>query len=130
MLPWRAAAAPVWPDEGDLATITRTAIDHVGDRLAGGTGDLIWGGDWNCALQGRDCVGTRAGRTALRAVMTTLDLSAPTSDLPHREDGGLCSIDHIAVPNSWTVCTRRRCVAANNGTRLSDHDAYIVEVTM
>lgn len=101
VLPWRAAT-PLWPDEGDLAEITQTTIERLGRGLTEGSGALVWGGDWNHALQGRDYVGTRAGRSALGALMTTLDLNAPTSSLPHRAGRGLCTIDHIAVPNAWT----------------------------
>jgi hypothetical protein len=128
VLPWRAARS-TWPDEGaDLASITRTAIGRLHDGLTQESGqDVVWGGDWNCALEGTDHVGTPAGRAALRALMSTLDLKAPTSGLGHREQG-MCSIDHIAVPNGWDVGTALRLIATADGKRLSDHDAYVIDL--
>ena len=127
VLPWRAARA-TWPDEGrDLASITATAIGRLQHGLAEDTGPVVWGGDWNCALEGTDHVGTPAGRTALIALMSTLDLTAPTSGLGHREPG-MCSIDHIAVPNRWQVGSASRRVAESDDRRLSDHDAYVIDL--
>ena len=41
---------------------------------------------------------------------------------------GLLAIAHIAVPKTWTVATVERHSALFDGGRLSDHDAYVVEV--
>jgi hypothetical protein len=127
VLPWRAASAQSWPDSGELATMTQTAVDHLREGLSRGAGDLVWGGDWNQSLQGRDHVGTPAGRLAVRALIATLGLTAPTSGLAHAADGGQFSIDHIAVPSGWTIGDGTRRIAESAGERLSDHDAYIVE---
>ena len=49
----------------------------------------------------------------------------PTAELPHAIEG-LLSIDHVAVPAGSNVVARR-VVAACDGKRLSDHDAYVVD---
>jgi hypothetical protein len=50
----------------------------------------------------------------------------PTAELPHPIEG-LLSIDHVAVP-SGTVASATRVEAIHEATRLSDHDAYVVDV--
>lgn len=88
-----------------------TAIGRLQDGLTQESGEaVVWGGDWNCAFEGTDHVGTPAGRAALSALMSRLDLKAPTSGPGHREPG-MCSIDHIAVPNDWNVSMASRLVA-------------------
>ena len=56
-----------------------------------------------------------------------LDLAAPTALLPHRIDG-LLTIDHVAVARAAIVVGATRFVAETEGRRLSDHDAYVVEI--
>ena len=69
----------------------------------------------------------RHGRQAVGALIAELDSQTPTSGLGHVT--GDRSIDHIAIPSSWTVSEPRQLRAeADDGGRLSDHDAYIVEV--
>jgi endonuclease/exonuclease/phosphatase family metal-dependent hydrolase len=104
-------------------TASRT-IDAV-DRVEATTPE-VWGGDWNHALSGREWAGSIAGRTHLLATLQRLGLQTPTALLPHALDGQL-SIDHVAVPGSWTVISAEAVVAAHDGLRLSDHDAYVVE---
>ena len=87
---------------------------------------LVWGGDWNHALSGREYAGSLGGRKVVLDAVDQLDLSVPTADLPHPIDG-LLSIDHVAVPRG-TATTASRTPAERDGTRLSDHDAYVVEV--
>jgi len=128
VLPWRTVDIVDWPDEGaDLATITQAAITQLGNGLAPGSEDLVWGGDWNQALSGQDTVSTNAGREALGEVIKALGLKVPTSALAHAADGGTCSVDHVAVPNRWNVGASSRLVADRG---LSDHDSYVVEVAV
>ena len=87
---------------------------------------LVWGGDWNHALVGKEYAGSQGGRRAILGAVDELGLSVPTTDLPHAIDG-LLSIDHIAVPRAWQS-SASRISAALDGRRLSDHDAYVVEV--
>lgn len=129
VLPWRAAESQGWPVEGDLATITHEAISCLRDDLTDVAGDLVWGGDWNQALEGSDHVGTPAGRSAVLALLKTLDLTITTAGLDkHTVKGRHRSIDHIAVPAHWKPGDATPLVAETDGHRLSDHDAYIVEV--
>lgn len=129
VLPWHAAPSQSWPVKGDLATIIDEAISGLRDGLSDGLEDLVWGGDWNQALEGTDHVGTAAGRSAVLALLKTLDLTAPTTGLDkHTVKGEHRSIDHIAVRNHWKAGVATRVIAENAGGRLSDHDAYILEV--
>lgn len=88
---------------------------------------LIWGGDWNHALSGKESAGSAGGRGHVLAAMTSLGLKAPIEPLPHRIDG-LLSIDHIAVPLDTKVIGAHRVQARQNGHYLSDHDAYVVDI--
>lgn len=128
VFPWRAAESQGWPVKGDLATITQEAIGCARDALAGGSDDLVWGGDWNLALEGHDDVGTAAGRSAVLELVETLKLTVPTTGEDHTLGGGHRSIDHVAVPSHWAEGVATRVVAENTAGRLSDHDAYVVEV--
>jgi hypothetical protein len=127
VFPWNRVPLVEWPDEAaDVAAATEMAIDRLRDGFDHGS-DLLWGGDWNQTLQGR--VTTVVGRKALSALISTLALKVPTAALAHTDGGGYCSIDHIAVPNNWNVTTVSRLVGkSERNTRLSDHDAYVVDV--
>lgn len=125
VLPWRSArTGPVWTGDGHAAK-TQHAVDDLLLRI-GASQRLVWGGDWNHALSGRETAGSKAGRTAILGAVAALGLDVPTADLPHAL-GGLLSIDHVAVP-AGTASGARRVVAEAAGRRLSDHDAYVVEV--
>ena len=39
----------------------------------------VWGGDWNQALEGRDYVGTAAGRAGITELLDARQLSVPTT---------------------------------------------------
>ena len=86
----------------------------------------VWGGDWNHALSGREWAGSVAGRDYLLAAVERLDLQVPTASLPHQLED-LLSIDHIAVPKSWTILATQRHRAFTGQVRISDHDAYVVD---
>ncbi len=55
-------------------------------------------------------------------------LYVPTASSPHQIEE-LLSIDHIAVPKSWVVSATQRHRAFVGETRISDHDAYVVEAS-
>lgn len=125
ILPWRSAGErEIWPGTKH-ADWTRHTI--AGLQVAVPTTPLVWGGDWNHALSGREHAGSAAGRDAIRSAVGDLDLQVPTAPLEHRSPG-LLSIDHIAVPCTWTVKSAIRVVAEGGGARLSDHDSNVVEV--
>jgi hypothetical protein len=84
--------------------------------------DLVWGGDWNHSLIGKEHAGSMGGRNHLLEAVAQLGLNVPTTGLSHR--GNYChAIDHIGVPLSWKVESANRIDA----TGLSDHDMYVVE---
>ncbi|KRF01534.1 hypothetical protein ASG88_08740 [Nocardioides sp. Soil777] len=91
-----------------------------------GARPLVWGGDWNHALTGREYAGSQGGRRAVLAALDTLGLEAPTATLPHAIED-LLSIDHVAVPLGIEA-TASRVSAQCDGKRLSDHDAYVLDV--
>jgi hypothetical protein len=127
VFPWRGGRARWSMDPGNnVAEITVAAVTRIGDRLLAASGPVVWGGDWNHALEGRECAGTHKGRKAIEAVVCKLRLQVQTRRLPHTKPG-LLSIDHIAVPVGWAVSNPRRVVASVGERRLSDHDAYIVD---
>lgn len=122
ILPWRSCGSR-FPWVGST-TAERTAIAVA---EVGAQSPVVWGGDWNHALAGREWSGSVAGRRALLAAIDRLGLQVPTASLPHQIDG-LLTIDHIAVPQSWNVDVAERHRAISQESRLSDHDLYVVEV--
>lgn len=129
ILPWRGCSQlPPWGN-GNLAARTRRAVDDLEVSLGGVAGPLVWGGDWNHALIGREYAGSAAGRAHILSLVDRLGLQVATSQLPHRIEG-LLSIDHIALPKAREHSPAERHVAAADGMRLSDHDAYVVTVVV
>ena len=127
VLPWRAARA-WWPaeDTGDVAAMTAAALERLRTELLAAAGSVVWGGDWNHALHGREYAGSVVGRRSILDLVAKLKLRVPTENLAHAIPG-LLSIDHIAVPAEWRFTDCRRVVAVAAGKRLSDHDAYILD---
>jgi len=122
VLPWRSCGtSEPWVGEKH-AEKTAAAVAAIEAAIPD-----IWGGDWNHALSGREWSGSVAGRRTLMEAVERLDLHVPTADLPHQIEG-LLSIDHVAVPEGWAVTAVRRQRAYADETRISDHDAYVVEV--
>ena len=125
ILPWRSCGTHA-PWVG--ARHADKTLHAVGDLLLhlGPARSLVWGGDWNHALSGKEYAGSQGGRFEILRALDELGMTAPTAELPHRIEG-LLSIDHIAVPKG-TATSASRIVAERDGTRLSDHDAYVVEL--
>jgi len=122
VLPWRnCRSGPPWVGEKQ-AERTAAAVAPIARLRA----PVVWGGDWNHALEGPDHVGSKEGREHIFAVLDGLGLQVPTADLDaHR---GERSIDHVAVPKEWVVVDAERVTAETGGKRLSDHDAYVLEI--
>lgn len=120
ILPWRSCGTRS-PWEGERhADKTVATLDHL--RSGWPAGSLVWGGDWNHGLVGKESAGSMGGRQALLDLLVERDLQVPTAELPHRLPGRT-SIDHVAVPTSWTAEGRHV-----DAVGLSDHDAYVVDV--
>lgn len=122
VLPWRGCGAS-WPG-ASLAEKQALTLAELRPFIDEAT---VWGGDWNQALEGRDYVGTGAGRAAITDLLQTNNLSVPTRSLGSATPGHR-SIDHIAGPMAWDVVGAWRISADVKGRRLSDHDAYIVSI--
>ncbi|HEX8971243.1 endonuclease/exonuclease/phosphatase family protein [Oryzihumus sp.] len=126
VLPWRSARPRRPWVQGKHAEKTRSALVSIELDLAGKP-DVVWGGDWNHSLTGPETAGSLQGRLYLAATLERLQLQVPTSDLPHRLPG-ISSIDHIAVSRDLPKPKARWVPAEAHGRRLSDHDAYVVEL--
>lgn len=125
VLPWTASGGePNWPGgdgpEGKHAGRTAHALQVLRASLP--SSGLVWGGDWNHALDGPEGAGSMGGRRHLAAMLAELDLKVPTTWLPHRL--GTLSIDHLAVPVAWPVTAARH----RRSDGLSDHDSYVIDV--
>lgn len=126
ILPWRSSGGePTWPGAGPRGEQhsgrMKFALDHLRGQLP--PTDLVWGGDWNQALDGAEWAGSLGGRRHLQATIDALGLQVPTAHLPHRLEGHQ-SIDHVSVSRDRTVVGAERRTAAG----LSDHDCYVVEL--
>ena len=125
ILPWRSCGSDL-PWVGDRhVDKTENAVDELVADLRG-VSSLVWGGDWNHALTGKEYAGSMGGRRAVLDALVLLGLEAATTDLPHAIDS-LQTIDHVAVPTGLRAVASR-IDAKHEGKRLSDHDAYVVEV--
>ena len=122
ILPWRGCGSREPWVGANTAERTRHAVDAIA-----ATRPTIWGGDWNHALTGREYAGSMGGRSHLLSTLDSLELRSATAEAPHQIDG-LLSIDHLAVPVSWTASAVEHHSARSGDRRLSDHDAYVVEV--
>ena len=122
ILPWRGVKSDSAPWHGsNHSEMTENAIETLLSKLP--ISDLVWGGDWNHSLIGKEHAGSMGGRNHLFEAIKKLGLNVPTTGLSHR--GNYCqAIDHIGVPLSWTVESAKRIKAEGS----SDHDAYVIEV--
>lgn len=124
ILPWRSCGSDAPWAGANHAERTQHAVATLLASLP--EGDLVWGGDWNHSLSGAELAGSKAGRQAVLTAVSKRGLRVPTAGLPSHLDECL-SIDHIAVPGAWEAGARH-VSALVDGVRLSDHDAYVVDV--
>jgi hypothetical protein len=122
ILPWRTCGSGEPWIGATTAQRTAAAVEAVEAATP-----TVWGGDWNHALTGPEWSGSKEGRRDILGAVQRLSLQVPTADAPHQIDG-LLSIDHIAVPASWSVRGVEHYTAFVDGARISDHDAYVVEL--
>jgi endonuclease/exonuclease/phosphatase family metal-dependent hydrolase len=123
ILPWRSCGTqPPWMGS-TTAEKTESAVASIT-----AVAPTIWGGDWNHALAGREWSGSRQGRRSILEAVDQLGLQLPTAGSPHQIQG-LLSIDHIAVPTDWNALEIEHHPALSDGAKISDHDAYVLEVS-
>jgi hypothetical protein len=128
VLPWRGAGKHWKGPQKTTADRTAAALDQIKPLLHDWNGAVVFGGDFNHALEGREYAGSLEGRVAIIELLGSLELKAPTAGLSHRVVGA-SSIDHITIPVGWSMSLTERVLAADGRGRLSDHDAYVVETT-
>lgn len=121
VLPWPLAHEdwPWGPTEHQLRL--QLNLDHLVAVMKNNA--VIWGGDWNQPLTGNLAGFTRATQASILGVPDALSLQVPTASQPGRHQPQ-CSIDHVAVPQSWTVLAAGHIAVEPS---LSDHDAYWVD---
>jgi hypothetical protein len=125
VLPWRGSGGgDPWSGD-DHAARTGGAVDAL--LAAFPSDDLVWGGDWNHSLHGRDASGSGGGLVHVRRLLEARDLQVPTARLPHRHPE-LLAIDHVAVPSRLRLQGAWWVSAVVDGAALSDHDLYVVQV--
>lgn len=123
ILPWRSCGnRPPW-----TGSTTAEKTEAATASIMAGT-PTVWGGDWNHAMAGREWSGSQRGRRSILDAVERLGMQLPTAGSPHRIEG-LLSIDHIAVPTDWRVLEIEHHPALSDGARISDHDAYVIEVS-
>lgn len=125
VLPWRTSGSQPWGD-GSTADRTARAARSITENLSGRT--VVWGGDWNHALEGPEHAGSTGGRFAIERALHEMQLQAPTAGLTHQTPGHH-TIDHVAVPESWSIHQVERVPAHSPSRSLSDHDIYVVDAS-
>ena len=131
--PWRGAA-PYWR-KALGATLTYAEIyvsvlDYFTERIREERrpGEpVVWGGDFNQGLIGRDYVGTLTGRAALLDTFASFDLIVPTMHLSALIETHP-AIDHIAIPSQChSPVAAQIHRPERDGKYLSDHALYLVQ---
>jgi hypothetical protein len=125
VLPWRACGNEYpWVGKSH-AEKTVACLDELLLKLP--NKNLVWGGDWNNSLKGRNFSGSKGASNCIKTTLHRLGLQVPTRTLPHHIEG-IYSIDHIAVDSRIANLRCKRKEALIAGTRLSDHDLYWTEI--
>ena len=75
---------------------------------------------------GQISAGSKVGREAILDLVRDRGMQVPTSLLG--AEVGFGSVNHIAVPDYRKVTSVERHIASSAGMRLSDQDAYVVEI--
>jgi hypothetical protein len=119
VLPWRGSGGQAPWEGSDHAERTAAAVDAIAGLPDGA---LVWGGDFNHALDGPEVAGSAGGAASIRRLLRQRDVEVPTIGQPHRLPD-VRTIDHVAVPSAWMTTVSHQAAEG-----LSDHDLYVVEV--
>ncbi len=131
VLPWRSAgdAWPVGPDTPFAERFSECLASHSAEIEQASHGyRLLWGGDFNQGLSGREHVGSLSGRALLKSAFDDLGL-VPMTTAAAGWAAGAHAIDHLAVPEDWVLESLLVERPAFTGLELSDHPACVVTVT-
>jgi hypothetical protein len=134
VLPWKDPGE-LWPGlpDGHQFTQFDSVLQHHVERIRAERREgepLVWGGDFNQALQRPVDGGTVKGMTALQSAFESLGLVALTVDAEHRK-GHMRSIDHLAVSEHFTAGPAEiHRLTWSHGRNLSDHAAYTADVEL
>ncbi len=134
VLPWRGAT-PLWKQHLgahlSYAEIYVGLLHYVVTRIEAerkAAEPVLWGGDFNQGLHGRDYVGTLQGREATMRAFAQLGLQVPTQFLA-ASIVAHPAIDHLAVPATWRIDAVPEIHRPRHGEKpLSDHALYRVSV--
>jgi hypothetical protein len=127
VLPWRSADR-AWPGDASLPYAQQFAqclSAHAAEIGQASHGyQLVWGGDFNQSLAGREYVGSLKGRALVWEAFDGLGLM-PVTAAAAGSPAGTHAIDHIATPDSWTLETLSVERPRRDELVLSDHPAII-----
>ena len=119
LLPSPETPVALWPDTNwDRTALLQTAVERLAGGLAGGSEELVWGGDWSHPMNGAHGDAAAADRRMLEATVAGLGLQVASAS----------GVEHVAVPAGWTITSGARLDASDGDGRMSEHDAYVVEV--
>ena len=126
ILPWRSCGSTFpWVGERHVDK-TQATLDELDRTLPGSA--LVWGGDWNHALSGREYTGSVGGRAHLLELLEGRGMRVPTAPLPHHIEAALHR-PHRAHRRHECRSATRFSSKTPDGRRLSDHDGYVVGLT-
>ena len=135
VLPWNAALvqAPYLVQGGESAggLFERVLAEQIADidllrnQHPGAT--VVWAGDFNQPLEGPNRGFSTRNRRLLEEALRAVDLIAYNRCLGHALDGYF-AIDLICGPASRAAREVRRIDPVVQGTSLSDHAAYVVDL--
>jgi hypothetical protein len=131
VLPWRAAGE-AWPVDEKASyseQFSECLAGHASEIGQASHGyQLIWGGDFNQGLAGREHLGSLAGRSLVKAAFSGLGLM-PVTTTAAGWSADTHAIDHVGVPTGWALESLVVERPVHNGLELSDHPAYVATVS-
>jgi len=133
VLPWlsviRHAPYVCRPGESSFDVFARLLQEQRDDvKALGRECDLVlWAGDFNQTLEGPANGGSDARRCLLRDVLNSMGYAAWNASAAHAIRG-LCVVDLICGPSDRTAPKQGRIDPVREGTVMSDHAGYWVEI--
>lgn len=136
VLPWLSVKhhAPYVARTGEsaLEVFERVLAEHAADVAElrrRYDAPVIWAGDFNQSLVGRNSAGSAVRRAALAKSLANLGLTAWNEAAAHARRG-MCAIDLICGPKEYKPIRQGRIHPILRGIAMSDHAGYWVEVDL